>query len=170
LRHADPIREASFFEGSGLLVTTSDTEVKVWNGATGELRKELRGQFIRPLFFLHDHGQANRFVTVDVAGRVVTTWDTKTLEKVDTWAAQGPERLIGAGLSPDGSMIATIAEDHSVTLRQADTKQEFARLRPPSRQLGSVFVDNQANALHKPVLALHPSFWNVVKDLAPAEK
>jgi RNA polymerase sigma factor (sigma-70 family) len=168
LRHTDPIRELSFFDGSGLLVTTSDSAVKVWNGATGELRKELPGQFLRPLFFLHDKSGASRFVTVDSAGRVVTTWDAKTLEKVDSWEVKGSERLMGAGLSPDGAILATIAEDHTVTLRQADTKQEFARLRPPSRQLGSVFVNDEVKALRRPVLQLHPHFWTVVKDLAPS--
>jgi RNA polymerase sigma factor (sigma-70 family) len=170
LRHADPIREASFFDSSGLLVTTSDTAVKVWNGATGELRREIPGQFSRPLFFLQDHAQAGRFVTVDLAGRALTIWDAKTLEKKDTWQVKKPERLIGAGLSPDGTILATIAQDHSVTLWQAESKQEFARLGASSRQLGSVFVDREVKSLKSPVLQLHPSFWNVVKDLAPAEK
>ena len=168
LTHNGPIREASFFDGSGILVTTSDDTVKVWDGATGALRKELPGQFMRPLFFLQSKSGAKRFATVDTAGRVVTIRDAKTLDSVGTWEAKGPQRLLGAAVSPDGTILATIADDHSVTLSDLATRQEFATLRSPSRLLGSVFIDDEVKVMKKPVLQLQDAFWTAVRDLAPA--
>ena len=51
LRHEGPIREAAFIEQAKLLITTSAKSVKIWDALTGELRKEIDGQIMRPLFF-----------------------------------------------------------------------------------------------------------------------
>jgi RNA polymerase sigma factor (sigma-70 family) len=167
LRHDGPIREITFKDEVKLLITVSDDSVKLWDGLSGSLRKEITGQVVRPLFF-NFNSPAGRFVTVDLTGAQVTTWDAETLNPIATFRPQGTSRLIGAGLSSDGKTLATIAEDHTVTLWDTSTKQAFATLRSPSRLLQTVFVDNEAKSLKKPVLQLHEHFWNVVQaELAP---
>jgi hypothetical protein len=169
LRHDGPIREVPFKDEAKLLITISDDAVKLWDGLTGSLRKEIKGQVVRPLFF-NFNSPATRFVTVDVKGAEVTTWDAESLNPIATFRPEGTRRLIGAGLSSDGKSLATIAEDHSVTLGDASRNQPFATLRTPSRLLETVFVDDQAKSLHKPVLQFHEHFWNVVRDeIAPPQ-
>jgi RNA polymerase sigma factor (sigma-70 family) len=167
LRHDGPIREVACLDEAKLLITASDDSVKLWDGLTGSLRKEINGQVVRPLFF-NFKSPANRFVTVDVKGTQVTTWDAETLNPIDTFRPQGVPRLIGSGLCGDGTILATIAEDRSVTLWDASRNHAFATLRSPSKMLETVFIDDQAKELHQPVLQLHEHFWNVVQsELAP---
>src|SRR5262249_6601507 len=81
LRHREPIRELGFIEQHGLLITTSDNTVRIWDALTGGLRKELDGEVMRPLAFTSISTCAEpgpeplRFVTIDASGRVITTWD-----------------------------------------------------------------------------------------------
>jgi len=167
LHHAGPIREVSFKDEAKLLITVSDDTVKLWDGLSGSLRKEIKGQVVRPLFF-NFNSPATRFVTVDVKGAEVTTWDAETLNPIATFRPEGTSRLIGAGLSSDGKTLATIAVDRSVTLWDASRNQAFAILRSPSRLLETVFVDDEVKSLKKPVLQLHEHFWNVVQaEIAP---
>ena len=162
LRHDGPIREVTFKDEAKLLITVSDDSVKLWDGLTGSLRKEIKGQVVRPLFF-NFNSPAKQFVTVDVKGAEVTTWDAESLNPIATFRPEGTPRLIGAGLSSDGKILATIAEDHSVTLWDASRNQAFATVRSPSRLLQTVFVDDEVKSLKKPVLQLHEHFWNVVQ-------
>ncbi len=60
----------------------------------------------------------------------MTAWDAKTLEPAGRWEMKGSGKLLGAAISNDGSILVTMAEDHSVTLWKADTKQAFAILQP----------------------------------------
>jgi hypothetical protein len=167
LRHSGPIREVAFLDEAKLLITVSDDSVKLWDALAGALRKEIKGQLVRPLFF-NFKSPPTRFVTVDVKGAEVTTWDAETLNPISTFRPEGMPRLIGAGLSSDSKVLATIAEDHSVTLWDPSTKKPFATFRSPSRLLETVFVDDQVQSLHKPVLQLHEHFWNVVQaEIAP---
>ena len=89
---------SSFFDELGLLITSSDDSVKIWDGSTGALRKEIPGQIIRPLFFLQCKSGARQFATLDTAGRVVTVWDAKTLDAVMTFEPKTPGRLLGGAL------------------------------------------------------------------------
>ena len=79
LRHKGPIRELTFFDESNLLITLSDESVKVWDGLTGEPRKELEGQTISPMWLSFAPG-AKRFVTMDSERKAVTVWDAVTLD------------------------------------------------------------------------------------------
>ena len=137
LRDATPIREIAFREND--LVTATETSVKLWNAVTGELLKDIPGQIFRPLAFLGGQHAADRFVTVNTDGRVVTIWDDKSLAAVDhiQLPEPGARPLIGAALSPDGGTLVTIAEDrsalpvgrgHETTLR--DRPSSLAALRP----------------------------------------
>ena len=95
----------------------------------GALRKELPGQFIRP----SSSSRASRVPAVRhrrFAGRVVTIRDTKTLDIVATWEMKGPKRLLGAGLSEDGTLLATLAEDHSVSLWRRTRSRNSPRFFP----------------------------------------
>jgi hypothetical protein len=129
------------------------------------LKKTIAGQFMSPLFFDRGLG-GGRFATIDVAGKAVTLWDSKTLEPVATIRPEGSPRLIGAGLSKDGRTLATIGEDHSVTLRDASEGKPFATLRAPTPVIARVFVD--AKWSDRPLLQLDDPFWDSVKILLPA--
>ncbi|MCA1684408.1 MAG: hypothetical protein LC745_00175, partial [Planctomycetia bacterium] len=166
LTHAGPIRELRFVEELNLLVTASDDSVKIWDGLTGVLKKEIQGQTARPLFFTGDWG-SKRFVTVAKGGRGVTTWDLTTFEPVGTLAApEGTPRWIGAGLSGDGKTLATVGEDRALTLYDQATRQPYATLRPPSRLLVRVFPDTTLGS-DKPALQLDDAFWRSVVPLEP---
>ena len=70
LRHKGPIRELTFFDESNLLVTRSDESIKLWDGLTGEPRKELDGQTIQPdVALVRPRGQAIRDYRLRSQGR-----------------------------------------------------------------------------------------------------
>jgi hypothetical protein len=168
LRHRRPIREVAFNDEAKLLITTSDESVKLWDGLTGELRREIDGQVMRPLFFTEQSG-AKQFATIDLGGHVVTTWDATTLEPVGTLRPEGVQELLGAGLSLDGKTLATIEADHSVTLWDTAANQRYATLRPPSRVINRVFLDQvQLWTPPCPTVSLDRRFWEIVQPLQPA--
>ena len=164
IRHETPIIEMNIWNEEQLLITSSDDTLKVWDGLSDEPLKVIQGRFARPLFFARDGG-AGRFATVDLDGRVVTLWDTRTLEPAATIRPDDPTRIIGAGLSKDGKTIATIDEDRTVTLREADGGKPFATLRAPCPPILRVFVDEPG--IGRPMLQLDDPFWESVKPLIP---
>jgi RNA polymerase sigma factor (sigma-70 family) len=173
LRHKGPIREVGFIEQSRLLITTSDEAVKIWDALSCELRKELDGEVMRPLVFTSISTCAEpgpepvRFVTIDVAGRVVTTWDASTLNRVGTFRPEGTPRLLGASLTRDGKTLATIASDRSVTLWSTGSNKPLATFYDPSPVVARCFAED-VTSLKKPVLQLYDDFWKVVAPLVPA--
>lgn len=169
LRHDDPIREMHIFDESRRLLTASDTMVKFWDGLSGEPKKTIEGQFMRPLL-LDEQADDEGFATVDVAGKVVTLWNLKTLEPVATIRPEGLPRLIGAGLSKDGKTLATVGEDHSVTLVNVTDRKPFATLSPPTPPIRLVVVEAKlpnGPFLH---LQLDKRFWKGVQFLIPGAK
>ena len=172
LRDATPIREIAFHGDFGFIVTVAETSVKVWDGVSGELLREIPGQILRPLAFLGYRTDCGRFVTVNTEGSVVTTWDEKSLEAVDRFrpVEPGSKRIIGAALSPDGGTLVTIAEDRSLALWDAATKQSFATVHPPSQLSASLFNDAACPLLKRPVLQIDEHFWEVVEPLKPVAK
>lgn len=167
LSHTDPINDMTFFDEATLLVTCSEKSVRIWDALTGKLRKEIDGQLISPLFF-SDAAHAKRLVTVDHDGRGVTTWDLATLDSVGTFRPEGSPKLVGAGLTPDGKVLATIGDDHSVTLWDAATHRSFATLKSPARVLARVFVTDPKLYPDRPTLQLDARFWELVQPLLPA--
>jgi hypothetical protein len=172
LRDATPIHEIAFHGDAGILVTAAENSVKFWDGTSGEMLKEISGQVFRPLAFLADSYSGGRFVTVNTEGSVVTTWDEKTFAAVDSFRPAQPEskRMIGASLSPDGATLVTIADDRSVSLWDATTKQLFATLRSPSQLSAKVFYDEACPLLMRPVLRIDHHFWEIVEPLKPVAK
>ncbi len=166
-RHDGPIRELSINDAVKLVLTTSDDAVKAWDGLTGEPRKTIHGQIIKPLF--GSRGEGARFATLDLAGRVVTLWDAGTLEAVGSVRPEESTKLIGAGLSHDGQTLATISEDRSVTLRDAASGKPFATLRAPSPPIAGVIDDKPGPGFtgRPPVLQLDKKFWEGVRFLLP---
>ena len=172
LRHEGPIREAAFIEQAKLLITTSAKSVKIWDALTGELRKEIEGQVMRPLLFTDISTCAEpgpdpiRFATTDVQGRFVTMWDATTLQPIGEIRPEGTSKLLGAGITRDGRTLATIAEDRSVTLWSLAKNSAFATLRPPTPVVARCFVDDRSSP-SAPVLQLDGPFWESVKALVP---
>ncbi len=172
LRHEGPIREANFIEQAKLLITTSAKSVKIWDALTGELRKEIDGQVMRPLLFTDISTCAEpgpdpiRFATTDVQGRFVTMWDATTLQPIGEIRPEGASKLLGAGITRDGRTLATIAEDHSVTLWSLAKNSAFATLRPPTPVVARCFVDNPSSP-STAILQLDGPFWESVKALVP---
>ena len=172
LRHKAPIREFGFIAQFKLLITTSDDSVKIWDALSGALRKELDGEVMLPLAFTSISTCAEpspgpfRFVTIDPSGRVITTWDARTLEQVGKFRPEGMPRLLGAGLTRDGNTLATIAADHSVTIWSPTTNKPLATFFDPSPVVAHCFADD-VMSLKKPVLKLYDDFWNLVAPLVP---
>jgi RNA polymerase sigma factor (sigma-70 family) len=175
MRHKTPIREVAFIEQCKLLITTSDGAVKIWDALSGDLRKEIDGEVMRPLLFTSISSCAEpgpdpvRFVTVDANGRSVTTWDAKTLERVAVFHPDGTARLIGAGVTADGKTLATIAADRSVTLWAMASNRPLATLYDPSPAAACCFAED-VNLPAKPVLRLTSDFWKIVAPLVPTRE
>jgi RNA polymerase sigma factor (sigma-70 family) len=173
LRHRSPIREVSFIEQFKLLITTSDDSVKIWDALSGELRKEIDGQAMRPLLFTSISSCAEpgpgplQFATIDVSGRTVTTWDARTLEQVMVFRPEGTPRLLGACVTGDGKTLATIAMDRSVTLWSAGSSKPLATFYQPSPVAARCFADD-VQLPKKPVLQLYGDFWKIVAPVLPA--
>jgi RNA polymerase sigma factor (sigma-70 family) len=166
LRHKGPIREIAFLDEAGVLITTSDDSVKIWDGPTGKLRKEIEGQVMRPLFLLQGVS-SRRIATIDPAGNTVTLWDLGRLEPVGTLRPGGVVRFLGAALSDDERTLATIGEDRSVTLWDAAAQKPLATLWPPSPPATRVFPDDLKTS-DKPMVKLDDPFWESVRSLVPA--
>jgi WD40 repeat protein len=173
LRHADPIREVGFLDQANLLITTSESSVKVWNALTGELRKEIHGEVMRPLLLAAIGSCAEagpdpvRFATIDTSGRFVTTWDAATLKQVGTFRPEGAAKLLGAGLTRNGKTLATIGEDRSVTLWVVGENKPLATFHAPSPLVARCFVDDQ-HWWQQPTVQLDDRFWEIVAPLLPA--
>ncbi len=170
LRNSTPIREIAFREND--LVTAADTSVRIWNAVTGELLKDIPGQISRPLAHLGGQYAGRRLVTVSTDGRVVTTWDEKSLASADRFELPGPgaKPLIGAALSPDGGTLVTIADDRTLSLWDVATRQPFATVRPPSQLCASVFNDDASPLFKRPVLQINEHFWENITPLKPVSQ
>lgn len=167
LRHNRPIRELTFFDEANLLVTTSDDAIKVWDALTGELRKELTGQTIGPMW-LSFAPDAKRFTTMATDRKSVTIWDATTLAPVSTLRPANTDRIGALGLSGDGHTVAMFrfGTHASVELNDVESGQVFASLRLPSRSAVEVF-DKDGAGLNKANLQRESRFWHLVKSLAP---
>jgi RNA polymerase sigma factor (sigma-70 family) len=174
LRHDDPIREFEFLTQANLLITTSESSVKVWNALTGELRKELKGEVMRPLLRTPINQCAEpgpdpiRFATIDAPNRTVTTWDAATLTQVASFRPEGSAKLVGAGVAKDGKTLATIGEDRTVTLWVVGDTRPLATFHAPSSLVNRCFVDDQHWWPHQPTVQLDERFWEIVAPLLPA--
>jgi RNA polymerase sigma factor (sigma-70 family) len=171
-RHKGPIRELTFFDQSNLLVTRSDESIKIWDGLTGELKKELAGQTIQPMW-LSFAPYAKRFVTMDSGRKAVTVWDSVTLAAVATLRSADPERIVEVGLSGDGNTVVMFRYSPVPSAEFSDvvSGRTYATLRPPSSALTELLDDggkslNRAR-LQKSVGERDTRFWEVVKSLAP---
>jgi RNA polymerase sigma factor (sigma-70 family) len=170
LRHKQPIRELAFLGHSNRLVTTSDDSVKVWDALSGELRKELDGQTIRPLWLLFSTG-SDRFVTIDAARMNVTVWDAEKLTAVATVRAGEVDRIAAAGPSRDGKsvVIFRFGAAPATELWDIASGRLYATLRPPSPAVAEMFVDG-GTRLNESQLQFEARLWDVVRTLAPAGK
>jgi RNA polymerase sigma factor (sigma-70 family) len=172
LRHKGPIRELTFFDHMPLLITLSDESVKVWDGLTGEPRKELDGQTIQPLWLSFAPG-AQRFVTIESERKAVTVWDAVTLNAVATLHPHGVDRVVAAGLSGDGKTVVMFrfSPDPSAELYDVASGLNFATLRLPSSAVGDVFGEGgkqlNKDGLQKFAGQRDTHFWEVVQSLAP---
>lgn len=167
LQHKGPIRELTFFDEANLLITTSDDSVKVWDALTGELRKELPGQAVPPMWLSFAPG-AKRFATMNTDGKVVTVWDATTLAPVAAVQSPSLGRVGASGLSGDGRTVVLFrfGTEASIELYDVGTGRTFATLRLPSRSAAEVFSEDGVG-LNKGNLQPEAHFWEVVRSLAP---
>jgi RNA polymerase sigma factor (sigma-70 family) len=171
LRHKGPIRELTFFDESNLLVTRSDESIKLWDGLTGEPKKELEGQTIQPMWLSFAPG-AKRFVTMDADRKAVTVWDAVTLTAVATLHPTGIERVVEAGLSGDGKSVVMFrfSPAPSADVWDVTSGQSIATLRPPSSAVAEVFAEGgkrlNKDSLQKVAGARDTSFWTIVQSLS----
>jgi RNA polymerase sigma factor (sigma-70 family) len=176
LRHEGAIRNITFFDQAKLLVTQSDESVKLWDGLSGELRKELPGQYISPMW-LSFVFNGMRFISIDSARTVVTVWDASTLKPVAKLRLEKAPPTLEAGLSNDGktAVTFTFGKDEAIELWDVATGRSFAVLRPPSRAVKEAFTDDGAQLYKARLLPSHSEhigpFWDIVNSLgAPEQK
>ncbi len=169
LRDTTPIREIGFADNE-MLVTSAERSVRFWNGVTGALIKDLPGEVLRPLSFRQDQPPSYRFVTLNTEGTEVTLRDAKSLAAVDHLHPEvsGGRRWIGAAIEADGTTVALIADDRTVSLWDLRTKRSFATLQPSSRLTARVFADDVPALFQRPVLRMDKQFWQSVEPLKPA--
>jgi WD40 repeat protein len=175
LRHIGPIRNLTFFDEANLLVTVSDESVKIWDALSGQLRKELPGQFISPLWLSYARA-GQRFVTIDSARTAVTVWDAVTLATIATLRLQKAPSVLEAGISGDGKTVVTFTygKEQAAELWDVASSRSFATLRPPSPVVREIFAEG-GTQLNKPRVLPSKSehigrFWDVVQSLAPPER
>ena len=125
LRHTGPIRGLTFFDHSGLLVSVSDDSVRIWDALTGQLRKELSGQYISPLWLCFA-AAPQHFVTIDSAHTAVTVWDAVTLDPVATFRMEKAPSPLEAGLSNDGKTAVTFTPTENTRLPSSGTSLRVA--------------------------------------------
>jgi hypothetical protein len=173
MRHKGPIREITFFDESTLLVTRSDESIKLWDGLTGEPRKELDGQTIQPMW-LSFAPVAKRFVTIDSEHKTVTVWDAVTLGAIATLRSANPERVVEAGLSGDGKTVVIFRYGPAPSAELCDiaSGRTFALLQPPSSAVTEILAEGgkhlNKNKVQKIVGQRDTRFWEVVQSLTPA--
>ena len=99
----------------------------------------------------------------------VTVRDAARLEPVAMLRPEGADRQIEAGLSGDGSTVATFryGADVSAQLWDVASGRTFAILRLPSPSIAEVFTEG-GKALNKATVAQDGHFRQVVRSLAPA--
>lgn len=168
MRHDDPIRALTFFNEATLLFTMSDKSIKVWNGLTGEFRRELRGQSFSPREHFSFSAGAGRFATIDATRTTVTVWDAARVEPIATLRDDGAGPADDAGLSGDGRLVIAfrVGGDPSVRLWDVASSSMFATLRPPSSAVAGIFADG-GRTLNKPKIARDARIWEVARSLAP---
>ena len=124
-----------------LLITLSDESVKVWDGLTGELRKELDGQTIQPMWLSFAPG-AQRFVTMESEDRAATCLGQcgrpqRRRHSSFAWCRSsgrsGPVRGWQNGRE------FRFSPDPSAELYDVASGLTFATLRLPSSAVGEVF-------------------------------
>jgi RNA polymerase sigma factor (sigma-70 family) len=175
LRHDGAIRNMTFFDEANLLVTQSDASVKLWDGLTGELRKELPGQYMSPMW-LSFVFNGMRFISIDSTRTTVTVWDASTLKPVAKLRLEKAPTGLEAGLSNDGktALTFTFGKEQAIELWDVAAVRSIAVLRPPSRAVTEVFTDkgtqlNQARLLPSRSEPIGP-FWDIVRSLAAPEQ
>ena len=109
-----------------------------------------------------------RFATIDASGRLVTTWDAATLERIGTLRPEGTARIIGACISKNGTTLATIGEDRSVSLWVVGEYKPLATFHSPSPIVARWFVNDQNWWKQQPTLQCDERFWEIIAPLVPA--
>ena len=175
IRHDGAIRNLTFFDEVNLLATVSDESVKLWDGLSGQLRKELPGQYISPLW-LSFVFNGKRFVSIDSGRTAATVWDALTLEPVAKLRIEKPPSALEAGLSNDGktAVTFTFGKDQAAELWDVASGRSVAVLRPPSRAVMEAFTEagtqlNKARLLPSASEHIGP-FWDIVRSLAAPEQ
>ena len=154
------------------MIARSDESIKVWDALTGELRKELDGQTIQPMW-LSFAPNAKRFLTINSEHKAVTVWDAVNLNVVGTIRLTGTDQVVEAGLSGDGQTVVMFrfSPTPSVELWDLPSGRSFATVRPPLSAVADVFAEGgkslNKGKLQKFVGQRDTPFWEVVRSLAP---
>ncbi len=122
--------ESVVFSPDGRLIATGseDKSVKLWDAATG-----------RDLRTLSGHGESIYHIRFAAGGQALTTisydqtirfWDLQTGRTARTATFQARWPLFGAGLSPDGNILATRNPDDTITLQTPATGRILQKLTP----------------------------------------
>ena len=135
-RHSDSIFSAAYSSDGQRIVTASgDGTARIWDAATGQEIRQLRG-----------HTDRVRFAAFSPDGQqVVTNSDDGTARTWDSETGQEVHRLLGhtgsvssAAYSPDGHQIVTAGSDQTARIWDAETGLEMRQLRGHTGAVSSV--------------------------------
>lgn len=118
--HTEPVREVDFnADGSLLGVVSQDGVVKVWDTATGEgLLTFVSNNLTRGIWF----DPNGRYLATGNDGGLVQIWDITPAGEKEWLTIAGHQGAVNrATYSPDGTQLATVANDEMVKLWDANS-------------------------------------------------
>lgn len=120
LNHFDDVTTAEFSTDSKCIITASNDGIcRLWNGLSGELKKELKCD-IKEMTGASLDSEGKR-VIASFGNGTVLIWDVMTGEILTTLKGHAPASVSYACFSPDGKYALTSSVDKTVKLWDAKT-------------------------------------------------
>jgi hypothetical protein len=166
LRHADPIRDLTFYNAAKVLVTSSSQTTKLWDALTAKPRGEIEAAY-NPLLYQTYSPKMNRFITLDRGLKSVTLLDAANFVAIRTFPT-GEAPVVATALSGNGQTFLTFGEDRAIGLWDVPEGVRYANLRSPSPVTDIIAADGRS--LDNAKLGRLDAILRVVDALAPTAR
>jgi WD40 repeat protein len=161
LHHPNIVRSLAFSPDSSWLVSGSDGDdrLRLWNVATGTLRKEISGPRERKLS-IAVNPDGTQIAAVDMAGNLFVQ-EVATGRQVALVPLGGWDQMKGLVYSPDGRWLASTMPDFNVYLWDARTYQRSTSLSGHTREVFCVAFSRDGRRLASAGLDRTVRVWDV---------